>query len=68
MPDFEELTWEEAMRRGHAALLGLGLDRPGAGRGSGNSRASAPDLALRGWRGPSGPARSDGGNVTSYRP
>ena len=21
MPDFEELTWEEAMRRGHAALL-----------------------------------------------
>ena len=21
MPDFEELTWEEAMRRGHTALL-----------------------------------------------
>jgi hypothetical protein len=21
MPDFDELTWEEAMRRGHAALL-----------------------------------------------
>jgi hypothetical protein len=21
MPNFEELTWEEAMRRGHAALL-----------------------------------------------
>ena len=22
MPNFEELTWKEAMRRGHAALLG----------------------------------------------
>ena len=21
MPDYDELTWEEAMRRGHAALL-----------------------------------------------
>ena len=21
MPDFDELTWQEAMRRGHAALL-----------------------------------------------